>query len=102
MAGCQRLGDGHPLLLASANAPDPVVADRRVARMPQPKQRLEDIRQFLHVLLTRLPDGPRARRTRLRSEAEGVVDAERREVDVVLGAVDDVATVVIGDLRRGE
>jgi hypothetical protein len=83
------------LLLTAGHAADAVVADGRVLDVPEAKQRLEHIHHRADVLGATLSVEARMRRTRLRGKAERLVDGQRREVDVVLGRVHEVAAVVL-------
>lgn len=100
-SGSQTFCDRHALLLTPTDATNGVISNGGSERMAQTKDRCQHAGKQIGELFTRLAPA-RSRCTCRCSEGQCFADGERGEMDVVFGAVLDVASEVFVKLLRGD
>lgn len=86
------------LLLTARHAPDGSVADWSVFNMAQAENRLYNISHIRHVVAACSILEACMWRAHLGRKPQRLVDRECGEMNVILGAISDVATVVLGNI----
>jgi hypothetical protein len=98
----QGFSNRNALLFAPGHAGDGCVTHNSILCMIQVEYGLDVVRGGPHKLRARLVLDTRVWSAHLRRKGQSLLDGQRREVDVILGAVHHVATIVSTDLRGRE
>lgn len=98
----ESLADGNTLLLPAGHTPDGSITDWCVLNMAQTEDGLGNISYSGHVGTACMILEARMWCAHLGCKLQRLVDCECWEMNVILGAVNDVAAVVLGNILCGE
>lgn len=98
----QCLSDRHSLLLTSRDTTDASISDEGLPGVAKPKDGDEDVGDFADKLVSGLTFHSSVRCTSLSRKLDCFLDGQGGEMDVVLGGILDIPTIVSGDICGGE